>query len=147
MIEPISGKELYDKFHELYVALIKHIVINISVTKNDGTAVDTEMLHRVQECCVDMFDELNLSKYQDALDNIPYHEFSTLAVLTYTISSIGDDELLPTIKERYKDKLSEEEFEILNELFDSVSGYLSNALSLSCKFLMSTNDLNLEIKE
>ena len=46
-------------------------------------------------------------------------------------------------KERYKNKLSEKEFDMLNNLIDSVSEHLS---SISKEFLMSTNE-NLKIKE
>lgn len=144
MIAPVSCNELYEKFHEFYITVIKYIICSITLTRADGTAVDAEMLHRVQEYCLAVFDELNSSKYQDALNNTPYAEQSTLAVLTYTLSSIDNNELLPYIKEKYKDKLTEEEFNMLSELFDSVSEHLSGVLSLSCKFLMSTNDINLK---
>lgn len=141
MIEPVSCKELYEKSHELYITIIRHIIYNIETTRIDGTAVDEEMLHRIQEYCLAIFDELNLSKYQNALDNIPYPEQSSLPVLTYTLSNIGDSELLSIIKDRYKDKLSEEEFDMLDGLSESVYETLSSALSASCKFLMSTNGI------
>ena len=59
MIESVSSKELYEKFHEFYIAVIKHIICSITLTRDDGAAVDVEMLHRAQECCLEAFDELN----------------------------------------------------------------------------------------
>ena len=143
MIESVSSTELYEKFHEFYIAVIKHIISSITLTRDDGAAVDIEMLHRAQECCLEAFDELNLSKYQDALNSTPYAERSVLAVLTYTLSSIGDNELLPVIQEKYKNKLTEDEFHMLGALFDTVSAQLYGILSSSCKFLVSTNDIHL----
>lgn len=140
-MEPVSCEELYDKFHELYMTVIRHIICNTKITRIDNGTVDEEMLHRVQEYCLAGFDELNLSKYQDALDNVPYAEQSALVVLPYTLSNIGDSELLSIIKDRYKCTLSEEEFDMLCGLFDNVSGTLSRTLSASCKFLMSTNGI------
>ena len=142
MIESISSKELYDKFHEFYIAVIKHIICSITLTRDDGAAVDVEMLHRAQECCLAAFDELNYCLYVRALDRMS-SERSPLAVLTYTLSSIDDDELIPVIQEKYKNKLNEEEFHMLGALFDTVSEQLSGFLSSSCKFLVSTNDINL----
>ena len=101
------------------------------------------MLHRVQEYCLAAFDELNSAKYEDALNNTPYAEQSALAVLTYTVSSMDDDKLLSIIQEKYKTKLPEEEFHMLGALFDTVSQQLYGILSSSCKFLVSTNDINL----
>lgn len=66
-----------------------------------------------------------------------------LAVLTYSVSSKDDDKFLPFIQEKYKAKLPEEEFYMLDALFNSVSEQLSGFLSSSCKFLVSTNDINL----
>lgn len=143
MVESVSSKELYDKFHEFYIAIIKHIICSITLTRDDGAAVDVEMLHRAQECCLAAFDDLNYCLYQRALNKMP-SERSPLAVLTYTLSSIDDDELIPVIQEKYKNMLSEEEFHMLGALFDTVSEQLSGFLSSSCKFLVSTNDINLE---
>ena len=146
MIESVSCNELYEKFHELYIAVIKHIICNITLTRTDGAVIDAETLHRVQEYCLDAFDELNRAKYeeyQDALKNPPDAERSVLAVLTYTISSMGEDELLSIIQDKYKAKLPEEEFNMLGALFDSVSEQLYGILSLSCKFLVATHDIEL----
>lgn len=143
MIESVSSKELYDKFHEFYIAVIKDIISRIELSRDDGAAVDVEMLHRAQEHCLAAFDELNRAKYEDAMNNTPYAEKSVLAVLTYTVSSKGNDEFLPFIQEKYKAKLPEEEFHMLGALFDTVSEQLSGFLSSSCKFLVSTNDINL----
>lgn len=140
-MEPVSCEELYEKFHELYMTVIRHIICNTKITRIDNGTVDEEMLHRVQEYCLAGFDELNLSKYQDALDNVPYAEQSALVVLPYTLSNIGDSELLSIIKDRYKGTLSEEEFDMLCGLSESVYETLSSALSASCKFLMSTNGI------
>ena len=146
MIESTS-KELYEKFHEFYIAVIKHIICKITLTRDDGVAVDTETLHRVQEYCLAAFDELNSAKYEDALNNTPYAEQSALAVLTYTVSSMDDDKLLSIIQEKYKAKLPEEEFHMLGALFDGVSHQLYGILSSSCKFLMETHDIFYKIKE
>lgn len=146
MIESVSCNELYEKFHELYIAVIKHIISKIKLTSTDGTVVDAETLHHVQECCLAAFDELNRAKYeeyQDALKNPPDAELSVLAVLTYTISSMDEDELLSIIQDKYKAKLPEEEFNMLGALFDSVSEQLYRILSLSCKFLVATHDIEL----
>jgi len=146
MIESVSCNELYEKFHELYIAVIKHIIGKIKLTSTDGTVVDAETLHRVQEYCLDVFDELNRAKYeeyQDALKNPPDAELSVPAVLTYTLSSVDDSELIPVIQEKYKAKLPEEEFNMLGALFDSVSEQLYRILSLSCKFLVATHDIEL----
>ena len=140
MIDSVSSKELYDKFHEFYIAVIKHIICSITLTRDDGAAVDMEMLHRAQECCLEAFDELNYCRYVRAQDKC---DSSPLAILSYTLSSIDDDELIPVIQEKYKNKLSEEEFHMLGALFDTVSEQLSGFLSSSCKFLVSTNDINL----
>ena len=147
MIEPVSYDELYEKFHELYIAVIGHIICNITITKKDGTAVNEETLQRVQECCLAAFDELNTARHQHALSkfklvNLEPH-ISSLAVLAHTLSSVDDGELLPAIQKKYKDKLSEEEFNILGGLCNSVSDHLSGLLSLSCKFLVATHDINL----
>jgi len=140
MIESVSSKELYEKFHEFYIAVIKHIICSIKLTRDDGAPVDMEMLHHAQECCLAAFDELNYCLYvraQDKCDRNP------LTILTYTLSSIDDDELIPVIQEKYKNKLSEEEFHMLGALFDTVSEQLSGFLSSSCKFLVSTHDIDL----
>lgn len=142
MIESVSSKELYEKFHEFYIAVIKHIICSITLTRDDGAPVDMEMLHHAQECCLEAFDDLNYCLYQRALDKMS-SERSPLTVLTYTLSSIDDDELIPVIQEKYKNMLSEEEFHMLGALFDTVSEQLSGFLSSSCKFLVSTNDINL----
>lgn len=125
------------------LSMLRHIIINTLMTKTDGTTTDVEMLHRVQEYCVDIFDELNLSKYQAVRRFVPREKCSTRTILTYLISNIGSSELLPNIKERYKNKLPEKEFDMLNNLIDSVSEHLS---SISKEFLMPTNE-NLKIKE
>lgn len=140
MIDSVSSKELYDKFHEFYIAVIKHIICSIRLSRDDGAPVDMEMLHHAQECCLAAFDELNYCLYVRAQDKC---DGSPLAILTYTLSSIDDDELIPVIQEKYKNKLSEEEFHMLGALFDTVSEQLSGFLSSSCKFLVSTNDINL----
>lgn len=142
MIESVSSKELYEKFHEFYIAVIKHIICSIRLSRDDGAPVDMEMLHHAQECCLAAFDELNYCMYYRALDRMS-SERSPLAILTYTLSSIDDDELIPVIQEKYKNMLSEEEFHMLGALFDTVSEQLSGFLSSSCKFLVSTNDINL----
>ena len=155
MIDSVSSKELYDKFHEFYIAVIKHIICSIRLSRDDGAPVDMEMLHHAQECCLAAFDELNYCMYYRALDRMSsermYYstldkmssERSPLAILTYTLSSIDDDELIPVIQEKYRNMLSEEEFHMLGALFDTVSEQLARYLSLSCKFLVSTNDINL----
>lgn len=143
MIESVSCNELYEKFHEFYIAVIKDIISRIELSRDDGVAVDVEMLHRAQEHCLAAFDELNRAKYEDAMNNTPYAEKSVLVVLTYTVSSKGDDEFLPFIQEKYKAKLPEEEFHMLGALFDSVSEQLYGILSSSCKFLAATHDINL----
>ena len=140
MIDPISSKELYDKFHEFYIAVIKHIICSIRLSRDDGAPVDMEMLHHAQECCLEAFDELNHRLYVRAQDKC---DRSPMAVLAYTLSSTDDDELIPVIQEKYKNKLNEEEFHMLGALFDTVSEQLSGYLSSSCKFLMSTNDIHL----
>lgn len=142
MIESTSTKELYEKFHEFYIAVIKHIICSITLSRDDGAPVDMEMLHHAQECCLSAFDELNYRLYVRAQDKMS-SERSPLAVLTYTLSSIDDDELIPVIQEKYKNKLNEEEFHMLGALFDTVSDQLSKFLSSSCKFLISTNDIDL----
>ena len=143
MIESASCNELYEKFHELYIAVIKHIISKITLSRTDGVTVDEETLHHVQECCLAAFDELNRAKYEDALNNTPYAERSVLAVLTYTISSKDDDKFLPFIQARYKAVLPGEEYNMLGELFESVSEQLYGILSLSCKFLVATHDIDL----
>ena len=142
MIDSVSSKELYDKFHEFYIAVIKHIICSITLTKDGGAAVDMEMLHHAQECCLAAFDDLNYCLYQRSLDKMS-SERSPLTVLTYTLSSIDDDELIPVIQEKYKNMLSEEEFHMLGALFDTVSEQLSGFLSSACKFLVSTHDIDL----
>lgn len=137
----LTPHSVHDTFLSTVIAL-RHVIINALMTKIDSTA-DTEMLHRVQGYCVDIFDELILSKYQDVLRCIPPEECSTRTVLNYLISSIGSSELLPNIKERYKNKLSEEEFNMLIKLIDSVSEHLSR---ISEEFLKLTN-VNSKIKE
>ena len=143
MIESVSCNELYEKFHELYIAIIKHIISKITLSRTDGATVDEETLHHVQECCLAAFDELNRAKYEDALNNTPYAERSVLAVLTYTISSKDDDKFLPFIQEKYKAVLPAEEYNMLGELFEIVSEQLYGILSLSCKFLVATHDIEL----
>lgn len=143
MIESVSGNELYEKFHELYIAVIKHIICKTTLERDDGVAVDTEMLHHVQECCLAAFDELNRAKYEDALNNTPYAERSVLAVLTFTISSKDDDKFLPFIQKEYKAVLPEEEYNMLGELFEIVSEQLYGILTMSCKFLVLTHDIEL----
>ena len=142
MIDSVSSKELYDKFHEFYIAVIKHIICSIRLSRDDGAPVDMEMLHHAQECCLAAFDDLNYCSYQRSLDKMS-SERSPLTVLTYTLSSIDDDELIPVIQEKYKNMLSEEEFHMLGALFDTVSEQLSGFLSSSCKFLVSTHDIDL----
>ena len=142
MIESTSSKELYEKFHEFYIAVIKHIICSITLTRDDGVAVDMERFHRAQEYCLAAYDEFIVSKYQAALNKVSV-ERNPLAVLTHTLSSINDDELIPPIQDKYENKLSEDEFEMLGALFDTVSEQLSKFLSSSCKFLISTNDIDL----
>ena len=142
MIDSVSSKELFDKFHEFYIAVIKHIICSIRLTRDDGAPVDMEMLHHAQECCLAAFDDLNYCLYQRSLDKMS-SERSPLTVLTYTLSSIDDDELIPVIQEKYKNMLSEEEFHMLGALFDTVSEQLSGFLSSACKFLVSTHDIDL----
>ena len=144
MIESVSCNELYEKFHELYIAVIKHIISKITLTRTDGATVDVETLHHVQECCLAAFDELNRAKYEDALNNTPYAERSVLAVLTYTISSKDDDKFLPFIQKEYKAVLPAEEYNMLGELFEIVSEQLYGILSLSCKFLVSTHGIKIK---
>ena len=144
MIESVSCNELYEKFHELYIAVIKHIISKITLSRTDGVTIDEETLHHVQECCLAAFDELNRAKYEDALNNTPYAERSVLALLTYTLSNVDDSELLPVIQEKYKAKLTEEEFNMLGGLFNSVSEQLYGILSLSCKFLVSTHGIKIK---
>lgn len=143
MVEPVSCNELYEKFHELYLAIIKHIIFRITLTKKDGTAVDPEMLRRVQECCYAAYDELNYCMYQRALNKMPA-ERSPLAVLTYTLSSVEDGELIPVIQEKYSAELTEDERNLLGALLNAVDEQLHGLLSLSYKFLVSTGDINLE---
>ena len=143
MIESVLCNELYEKFHELYIAVIKHIISKITLSRTDGATVDVETLHHVQECCLAAFDELNRAKYEDALNNTPYAERSVLAVLTYTISSKDDDKFLPFIQKTYKAVLPGEEYNMLGELFEIVSEQLYGILSLSCKFLVATHDIEL----
>lgn len=143
MIESVLCNELYEKFHELYIAVIKHIISKITLSRTDGATVDEETLHHVQECCLAAFDELNRAKYEDALNNTPYAERSVLAVLTYTISSKDDDKFLPFIQKEYKAVLPAEEYNMLGELFEIVSEQLYGILSLSCKFLVATHDIEL----
>ena len=144
MIESVLCNELYEKFHELYIAVIKHIISKITLSRTDGATVDEETLHHVQECCLAAFDELNRAKYEDALNNTPYAERSVLAVLTYTISSKDDDKFLPFIQKEYKAVLPAEEYNMLGELFEIVSEQLYGILSLSCKFLVSTHGIKIK---
>lgn len=144
MIEPVSCNELYEKFHELYLAIIRHIICRVTLTKKDGTAVDTEMLHRVQECCLAAYNELNYCMYQRALNKEPNPERSPLAVLTYTLSSAEDGELIPAIYEKYSAELTKDERNLLGALLNGVDEQLYGLLSLSYKFLVSTGDINLE---
>ena len=144
MIESVSCNKLYEKFHELYIAVIKHIISKITLSRTDGATVDVETLHHVQECCLAAFDELNHAKYEDALNNTPYAERSILAVLTYTISSKDDDKFLPFIQKEYKAVLPAEEYNMLGELFEIVSEQLYRTLSLSCKFLVSTHGIKVK---
>lgn len=143
MIEPVSCNELYEKFHELYLAIIRHIICRVTLTKKDGTSVDPEMLRRVQECCYAAYDELNYCMYVRALDKMPA-ERSPLAVLTYTLSSAEDGELIPAIYEKYSAELTEDERNLLGALLNGVDEQLYGLLSLSYKFLVSTGDINLE---
>lgn len=143
MIEPVSCNELYEKFHELYLAIIRHIICRVTLTKKDGTAVDPEMLHRVQERCYAAYDELNYCMYRRALNKMPA-ERSPLAVLTYTLSSVEDGELIPVIQEKYSTELTEDERNLLGALLNAVDEQLHGLLSLSYKFLVSTGDINLE---
>lgn len=142
MIEPVSCNELYEKFHELYVMIIRHIIFRVTLTKKDGTAVDPEMLHRAQERCYAAYDELNYCMYQRALNKMPA-ERSPLAVLTYTLSSVEDGELIPVIQEKYSTELTEDERNLLGALLNAVDEQLHGLLSLSYKFLVSTGDINL----
>lgn len=143
MIESVSCNELYRKFHELYVMIIRHIISRIALTNADGTAVDPERLHRVQERCYAAYDELNYCMYQRALNKMPA-ERSPLAVLTYTLSSVEDGELIPVIQEKYSTELTEDERNLLGALLNAVDEQLHGLLSLSYKFLVSTGDINLE---
>lgn len=143
MVEPVSCNELYEKFHELYVMIIRHIIFRVTLTKKDGTAVDPEMLHRAQERCYAAYDELNYCMYQRALNKMPA-ERSPLAVLTYTLSSVEDGELIPVIQEKYSTELTEDERNLLGALLNAVDEQLHGLLSLSYKFLVSTGDINLE---
>ena len=143
MIEPVSCNELYEKFHELYITIIRHIICRITLTNADGTDVDPEMLRRVQECCLAAFDELNYVMYQRALRKEPNTERSPLAVLTYTITSVDSDELIPVIQGKYGAELTEEERNMLGGLCNKVDEQLYGLLALSCKFLVTTGDINL----
>lgn len=143
MIESVSCNELYEKFHELYVMIIRHIISRISLTNADGTAVDPERLHRVQECCLAAFDELNYVMYRRALNKLPAGQ-SPLAVLTYTLSSVDSDELIPVIQGKYGAELTEDERNMLGGLCNTVDEQLYGMLSLSYKFLVSTGDIDLE---
>lgn len=142
MIEPVSCNELYEKFHELYRMIIRHIISRITLTNADGTAVDPEILHRVQECCYAAFDELNYVMYRRALNKLPAEQ-SPLAVLTYTLSSVDSDELIPVIEKKYGAELTEEERNMLGGLCNKVDEQLYGLLSLSYKFLVQTGDINL----
>lgn len=143
MVEPVSCNELYEKFHELYLTIIRHIIFRVTLTKKDGTAVDPEMLHRVQERCYAAYDELNYVMYRRALNKMPA-ERSPLAVLTYTLSSVEDGELIPAIYEKYSAELTEDERNLLGALLNGVDENLYGLLSLSYKFLVSTGDIDLE---
>lgn len=143
MIEPVSCNELYEKFHELYLTIIRHIIFRVTLTKKDGTAVDPEMLRRVQERCYAAYDELNYCMYQRALNKMPA-ERSPLAVLTYTLTSVEDGELIPVIYETYSTELTEDERNLLGALLNAVDEQLHGLLSLSYKFLVSTGDIDLE---
>lgn len=144
MVEPVSCNELYEKFHELYLMIIRHIICRVTLTKKDGTAVDPEMLRRVQECCYAAYNELNYCMYQRALNKEPNPERSPLAVLTYTLTSVEDGELIPAIYEKYSAELTEDERNLLGALLNGVDENLYGLLSLSYKFLVSTGDINLE---
>lgn len=143
MIEGVSCNELYEKFHELYVMIIRHIIFRVTLTKKDGTAVDPERLHRVQECCLAAFDELNYVMYRRALNKLPAGQ-SPLAVLTYTLSSVDSDELIPVIEKKYGAELTAEERNMLGGLCNKVDEQLYGLLALSYKFLVSTGDIDLE---
>lgn len=101
------------------------------------------MLHRVQERCYAAYDELNYCMYQRALNKIPANR-SPLAVLTYTLSSVEDGELIPVIYEKYSAELTEDERNLLGALLNGVDEQLYGLLSLSYKFLVSTGDINCE---
>lgn len=143
MIEPVSCNELYEKFHELYITIIRHIICRITLTNADGTDVDPEMLRRVQECCLAEFDELNHVMYQRALRKEPNPERSPLAVLTYTLTSVDSDELIPVIHGKYGAELTEEEGNMLGGLCNKVDEQLYGLLALSYKFLVTTGAINL----
>lgn len=142
MIEPVSCNELYEKFHELYITIIRHIICRITLTNADGTDVDPEMLRRVQECCLAAFEELNYVMYQRALSKED-PERCPLAVLTYTLTSVDSDELIPVIEGKYSAELTEEERNMLGGLCNKVDEQLYGLLSLSYKFLVQTGDINL----
>lgn len=141
MIEPVSCNELYEKFHELYLMIIRHIISRITLTNADGTAVDPERLHRVQECCYAAYDELNYVMYRRALRK-EKPERCPLAVLTYTLSTLDSDELIPVIEEKYGAELTAEERNMLGGLCNTVDEQLYGMLSLSYKFLKSTGDID-----
>lgn len=141
MIEPVSCNELYEKFHELYITIIRHIICRITLTNADGTDVDPEMLRRVQECCLAAFEELNYVMYQRALSKED-PERCPLAVLTYTLTSVDSDELIPVIEGKYSAELTEDERNMLGGLCNTVDEQLYGMLSLSYKFLVSTGDID-----
>lgn len=139
MIESVSYDELYEKFHAFYVAVVRLIICNTTLTEEDGSTVDPEMLHRTQERCIAVYEELHAARYQYTLNAVPDVDFRTrpLPALTFTLSCINDDELLPAIKDRYKDILPEEEFDLLGALFDTVADQIEQALELSFGMLKS----------
>lgn len=144
MIESVSCDELYEKFHAFYIAVVRLIICNTTLTEEDGSTVDPEMLHRAQERCIAVYEELHAARYQHALNAVPGADFRTrpLPTLTFTVSSVNDGELLPAIQDRYKDILPEEEFGLLGALFNAVADQIELALGLSFGMLKQTNDIN-----
>ena len=144
MIESVSCDELYEKFHAFYIAVIRLIICNTTLTRKDGTTIDAEMLHRAQEHCIAVYEELHAVRYQHVLNKVPGAQLRTrpLSVLTLTVSSVDDGELLPAIEEKYAAILSKEEFDLLGELFDAVADQIELALGLSFEMLKQTNDIS-----
>lgn len=135
----------HDYATEQFIYRITGVCCNVydnTLSRDDGVAVDMERFHRAQGYCLVAYDEFISSKYQAALTKVSV-ERSPLTVLTYTLSSINSSSLIPAIQDKYENKLSEDEFEMLGALFDTVSDQLSEFLSSSCKFLISINDIHL----